>query len=77
MRLPFDQIAEGWNQLDHQVLVRHRPLVPLWYGGVSMAHGSRIRGHGGRQPARHADLGADLGVDGLLSRADRAVVTGS
>jgi peptide/nickel transport system substrate-binding protein len=43
-RLPFDQVAEAWNRLDHQVLVRHQPIVPLWYAGVAMAHGSRIEG---------------------------------
>src|SRR4051794_24832122 len=43
-RLPLDQMAEKWNALDRDIL-RHRQLiVPLWYGGVAMQHGSRVRG---------------------------------
>lgn len=44
VRLPLDQIPDAWNALDHHVIGHLSPIVPLWYGGVSMAHGSRIQG---------------------------------
>jgi peptide/nickel transport system substrate-binding protein len=33
-----------WNRLDHAVLRHWSPVIPLWYGGIAMAHGSRIEG---------------------------------
>jgi peptide/nickel transport system substrate-binding protein len=42
--LPLEQMGEAWNRLDHHVLRRWSPIVPLWYGGVAMAHGTRIEG---------------------------------
>jgi peptide/nickel transport system substrate-binding protein len=42
--LPLDQVADAWNALDHRVLRRQQLVVPLWYGGVVMAHGSRVQG---------------------------------
>lgn len=42
--LPFAEQAPAWNVLDQQVMKRWVPVVPLWYGGVAMAHGSRIQG---------------------------------
>ena len=44
VRLPLVQIPDAWNALDHHVIGHLSPIVPLWYGGVSMAHGSRIQG---------------------------------
>jgi hypothetical protein len=44
VRQPLDRQYESWNRLDRGVLRRWQPVVPLWYSGVSMAHGSRIRG---------------------------------
>jgi peptide/nickel transport system substrate-binding protein len=43
-RLPLDQQGQAWNRLDRRVLHRWQPIVPLWYAGVAMAHGSRIEG---------------------------------
>jgi peptide/nickel transport system substrate-binding protein len=45
-RIPLEQQPAAWNVLDRQVMRRWFPLVPLWYGGVVMAHGSRIEGMG-------------------------------
>ncbi|MGC4112137.1 MAG: ABC transporter substrate-binding protein [Nocardioides sp.] len=42
--LPLDLSGPAWNRLDHAVLRRWQPIVPLWYTGVAMAHGSRIEG---------------------------------
>jgi peptide/nickel transport system substrate-binding protein len=42
--LPLAQSDEAWNRLDHTVLRRWSPIVPLWYAGVAMAHGSQIMG---------------------------------
>jgi peptide/nickel transport system substrate-binding protein len=41
---PLDQQPQLWNKVDHQVLRRSQPVVPLWYSGVAMAHGSAIQG---------------------------------
>jgi peptide/nickel transport system substrate-binding protein len=42
--IPLEQMGPAWSQLDRMVLRRWSPVVPLWYGGVAMAHGSRIEG---------------------------------
>jgi hypothetical protein len=41
---PLDEQPGWWNALDHTVLERWSPIVPLWYRGLAMAHGSAIRG---------------------------------
>lgn len=43
-RLPLEQQAQQWNRLDAATMRRWFPVVPIAYGGVAMAHGSRIRG---------------------------------
>jgi peptide/nickel transport system substrate-binding protein len=43
-RLPLSQQGAAWNKLDHVVLQRSQPVVPIWYAGAAMAHGSRIKG---------------------------------
>jgi peptide/nickel transport system substrate-binding protein len=43
-REPLEDQADAWATLDQRVLRRWQPVVPLWYGGVAMAHGSRIEG---------------------------------
>jgi len=43
-RLPLDQMPAPWNRLDRDVMRHRQPVVPLWYGGVAMQHGSRIQG---------------------------------
>jgi peptide/nickel transport system substrate-binding protein len=43
-RLPLDQQGAEWNRLDLGTMTRWFPVVPISYGGVAMAHGSRIRG---------------------------------
>jgi len=43
-RLPLDQEAAAWNRLDRVVMRHRQPIVPLWYGGVAMQHGSRVQG---------------------------------
>jgi peptide/nickel transport system substrate-binding protein len=41
--LPLEQMAPALDELDRMAL-RSSSVVPLWYGGVAMAHGSRIEG---------------------------------
>jgi peptide/nickel transport system substrate-binding protein len=41
---PLDEQPPWWNRLDHTVLRRWQPIVPVWYVGVAMAHGSAIQG---------------------------------
>jgi peptide/nickel transport system substrate-binding protein len=43
-RMPLDLQPPEWNRLDIGTMTRWFPLVPISYGGVDMAHGSRIRG---------------------------------
>jgi hypothetical protein len=43
-QLPLDQMAAAWNGLDRDIMRHRQPVVPLWYGGVAMQHGSRIEG---------------------------------
>jgi len=43
-REPLEDQTGDWSTLDRRVLRRWQPVVPLWYGGVAMAHGSRIEG---------------------------------
>lgn len=43
-RLPEADAPAAWNKLDHAGWSRWSPVVPLWYGGVAMAHGSQVQG---------------------------------
>jgi peptide/nickel transport system substrate-binding protein len=42
--LPLDEQPGAWNDLDKQVMTKYFPLFPTYYGGVVMAHGSKIQG---------------------------------
>jgi peptide/nickel transport system substrate-binding protein len=42
--LPLDEQPAAWNDLDQQVMSDYFPLFPTYYGGVVMAHGSRVQG---------------------------------
>jgi len=44
-KLPLDQQAAAWNALDKSIAQKWFPLIPQYYTGVAMAHGSRIQGH--------------------------------
>jgi peptide/nickel transport system substrate-binding protein len=44
VREPLAKQYPDWNGLDRTILRRWQPVVPLWYAGVAMAHGSRIEG---------------------------------
>jgi peptide/nickel transport system substrate-binding protein len=43
-RMPLTKQAGGWNALDHSIMQKYFPLFPTYYGGVVMAHGSKIMG---------------------------------
>jgi peptide/nickel transport system substrate-binding protein len=43
-RGPLEEQFQWWSGLDRTVLRRWQPIVPLWYDGVAMAHGSAIHG---------------------------------
>jgi peptide/nickel transport system substrate-binding protein len=43
-QLPLEQQPGAWNDLDKQVMQKYFPLFPTYYGGVVMAHGSRVMG---------------------------------
>lgn len=43
-RRPLEQQDRAYNRLEHQILRRWFPEFPVSYGGVDMAHGSRING---------------------------------
>ena len=42
--MPLDQQPSAWNDLDKTVMSQYFPLFPTYYGGVVMAHGSKIQG---------------------------------
>jgi peptide/nickel transport system substrate-binding protein len=42
--MPLDQQPAAWNDLDKEVMQKYFPLFPTYYGGVVMAHGSKIQG---------------------------------
>jgi peptide/nickel transport system substrate-binding protein len=42
--MPLDQQPAAWNDLDEQVMKEYFPLFPTYYGGVVMAHGSKVKG---------------------------------
>jgi peptide/nickel transport system substrate-binding protein len=43
-KLPLEQQAAAWNDLDKQIATKYFPLFPTYYTGVAQAHGSRIMG---------------------------------
>ena len=42
--MPLSEQPGAWNALDKQVMTQYFPLFPTYYGGVVMAHGSRVKG---------------------------------
>ena len=42
--MPLDQQPKAWNDLDKEVMTKYFPLFPTYYGGVVMAHGSKVKG---------------------------------
>jgi peptide/nickel transport system substrate-binding protein len=42
--MPLSEQPSAWNDLDKEVMTRYFPLFPTYYGGVVMAHGSRVKG---------------------------------
>jgi peptide/nickel transport system substrate-binding protein len=42
--VPLGNQGGAWSSLDSKIMQRWQPIVPLWYAGVAMAHGSRIQG---------------------------------
>ena len=43
-KLPMDQQAAAWNDLDKEIAQKFFPLFPTYYTGIAMAHGSKIQG---------------------------------
>ena len=43
-RLPLDQQAAAWNNLDKSIAEKYFPVITQYYTGVAQAHGSRIQG---------------------------------
>jgi peptide/nickel transport system substrate-binding protein len=42
--MPLAEQPKAWNDLDKEVMTKYFPLFPTYYGGVVMAHGSKIQG---------------------------------
>lgn len=42
--MPLAQQPDAWNALDKDIATKYFPLINRWYGGVVMAHGSKIMG---------------------------------
>ncbi len=42
--MPLAEQPGAWNDLDQQVMKQYFPLFPTYYGGVVMAHGSKVQG---------------------------------
>jgi peptide/nickel transport system substrate-binding protein len=42
--LPAEEQPAAWNELDREIMTEYLPVVPNYYSGVAMAHGSRIQG---------------------------------
>jgi peptide/nickel transport system substrate-binding protein len=42
--LPLAMQPDAWNSIDHKIMRGYFPMVPAFYGGVAMTHGSRVRG---------------------------------
>ena len=43
-KLPLDQQAAAWNNLDKSIATKYFPLFPTYYSGIAQAHGSKIQG---------------------------------
>jgi peptide/nickel transport system substrate-binding protein len=43
-KLPLDQQAAAWNNLDKSIAEKYFPVITQYYTGVAQAHGSRIQG---------------------------------
>jgi peptide/nickel transport system substrate-binding protein len=43
-QMPLEAQPGAWNDLDKQVMEKYFPLFPTYYGGVVMAHGSKVVG---------------------------------
>jgi peptide/nickel transport system substrate-binding protein len=43
-KLPLDQQAAAWNNLDREIAQKFFPLFPTYYGGIAQARGSKIQG---------------------------------
>ena len=43
-KLPLAQQAAAWNNMDKSIAQKYFPLFPLYYGGIALAHGSKIQG---------------------------------
>jgi peptide/nickel transport system substrate-binding protein len=41
-KMPLDQQAAAWNDLDKEILTKYFPLFSTGYDGVAMMHGSKI-----------------------------------
>jgi peptide/nickel transport system substrate-binding protein len=41
---PTDEQPAAWNALDEEIMTEYLPVVPQFYSGVAMIHGSRIQG---------------------------------
>jgi len=44
LSLPADEQPAAWNALDKEIMTKYLPIIPQWYGGQAMAHGTRIKG---------------------------------
>ncbi|MGA8257791.1 MAG: ABC transporter substrate-binding protein [Nocardioides sp.] len=45
LSLPVDEQAAAWGELDETVMTDYLPVIPIRYGGVAQAYGSKINGH--------------------------------
>jgi peptide/nickel transport system substrate-binding protein len=43
-KLPLDQQAAAWNDLDKQIATKYFPLFTTYYTGIAQAHGSKVMG---------------------------------
>jgi len=41
--LPADQQPDAWQKLEQQIMTKYLPVVPRYYTGVAMVHGSKIK----------------------------------
>ncbi len=44
LSLPIEEQTDAWGELDQKIMTEKFPLFVLGYGGVAMAHGSKING---------------------------------
>ena len=42
--MSVDKQAEGWGNLEKEILTKYLPIIPRFYSGVAMMHGSKIQG---------------------------------